>query len=143
MISKLRIIWKQESCALYAYQLLAGAAHCHQRGVCHRDLKLENLLLDSTGKRLMIADFGFAQQFGLGEAPKTCIGTAAYVAPEVLSLEPYDGAKVDSWACGVVLFLMLTGEYPFGIGNACGGSVYRQSDMRALILYVNLSRACF
>ena len=74
----------------------------------------------------VIADFGFARQFGTGEAPKTCIGTAAYVAPEVLSLAPYDGAKVDAWACGVVLFLMLTGEYPFGVGNACG--VGRKGD---------------
>ena len=103
----------------YFASVLAGAAHCHRHGVAHRDLKLENLMLDASGERVMITDFGFAKNFWQS-APKTCLGTAAYVAPEVLQLEPYDGSKVDAWACGVILFAMLAGDYPFGVGNGKG-----------------------
>jgi serine/threonine protein kinase len=57
-------------------------------------------MLDASGDRVMITDFGFAKNFWQS-TPKTCLGTAAYVAPEVLELEPYDGTKVDAWACGM------------------------------------------
>ena len=73
----------------------------------------------------MITDFGFAKNF-YHSTPKTCLGTAAYVAPEVLQLQPYDGTKVDAWACGVILFAMLDGDYPFGVGN--GKGVGRKGD---------------
>ena len=73
----------------------------------------------------MITDFGFAKNF-YHSTPKTCLGTAAYVAPEVLQLQPYDGTKVDAWACGVILFAMLDGDYPFGVGN--GKGVGRMGD---------------
>jgi serine/threonine protein kinase len=59
-------------------------------------------------------------------APKTCIGTAVYVAPEVLRLEPYDGTKVDAWAAGVILYTMLYGYYPFDVGST--GGVGKKGD---------------
>ena len=103
----------------YFRQLLQGVAYCHGHSLCHRDLKLENLLLDSTGKVLKITDFGFAKNLSLsgggGEA-KTILGTAVYVAPEVLDGKAYDGYKADIWACGVVLFTMCKGQYPFDYG---------------------------
>jgi serine/threonine protein kinase len=83
------------------------------------------LMLDASGERVMITDFGFAKNFW-ESTPKTCLGTAAYVAPEVLELEPYDGTKVDAWACGVILYAMLEGNYPFGVGN--GKGVGRKGD---------------
>jgi serine/threonine protein kinase len=82
-------------------------------------------MLDASGERVMITDFGFAKNFW-ESTPKTCLGTAAYVAPEVLELEPYDGTKVDAWACGVILYAMLEGNYPFGVGN--GKGVGRKGD---------------
>lgn len=82
-------------------------------------------MLDASGERVMITDFGFAKNFW-ESTPKTCLGTAAYVAPEVLELEPYDGTKVDSWACGVILYAMMEGDYPFGVGN--GKGVGRKGD---------------
>lgn len=89
-------------------------------GVCR-----PQLMLDASGERVMITDFGFATNFW-ESTPKTCLGTAAYVSPEVLELEPYDGTKVDSWACGVILYAMLEGDYPFGVGN--GKGVGRKGD---------------
>ena len=83
------------------------------------------LMLDASGERMMITDFGFAKNFW-ETTPKTCLGTAAYVAPEVLELKPYDGTKVDSWACGVILYAMLEGDYPFGVGD--GKGVGRKGD---------------
>ena len=65
------------------------------------------------GKTVKITDFGFAKNLADGNA-STVLGTAVYVAPEVLAGEQYDGFKVDMWACGVVLFAMVAGSYPFG-----------------------------
>eukprot|EP01051_Picozoa_sp_SAG22_P013007 SAG22_NODE_1410_length_4481_cov_10.703788_4_plen_455_part_00 len=109
----------------YFGQLCSGVAYMHARGVCHRDLKLENLLLDGSGATLKLTDFGFAKNY-TDSAPKTCIGTAVYVAPEVLRLEPYDGPKVDAWAAGVILYTMLVGGYPFNFGSTQG--VSRKGD---------------
>ena len=97
----------------YFRQILEGVLYCHSRQLCHRDMKLENLLLDSAGKTVKITDFGFAKNLADGNA-STVLGTAVYVAPEVLAGEQYDGFKVDMWACGVVLFAMVAGSYPFG-----------------------------
>jgi serine/threonine protein kinase len=99
----------------YFWQLVEGVMYCHARGLAHRDIKLENLLLSDDGKTLKITDFGFASNSADGAA-KTVLGTAVYVAPEVLDGKAYDGQLVDMWACGVVLFAMVAGAYPFDFG---------------------------
>jgi serine/threonine-protein kinase SRK2 len=83
--------------------------------VVHRDLKLENTLVDLSGPspQLKICDFGYSKS-GFDSLPKTRIGTPAYIAPEVYQgIKPYDGKASDVWACGVVLYVMLAGRYPF------------------------------
>ncbi|KAL0291634.1 UNVERIFIED_CONTAM: Serine/threonine-protein kinase SAPK2 [Sesamum calycinum] len=81
---------------------------------CHRDLKLENTLLDgSTAPRLKICDFGYSKSSVLHSQPKSTVGTPAYIAPEVLSRKEYDGKIADVWSCGVTLYVMLVGAYPF------------------------------
>ena len=98
---------KEEVARNYFQQLVSAVEFCHARGVFHRDLKPENLLLDQDGN-LKVSDFGLSavsdqiRQDGLFH---TFCGTPAYVAPEVLSRKGYDGAKVDIWSCGVVLFV--------------------------------------
>eukprot|EP00850_Spirogloea_muscicola_P000453 SM000002S05533 [mRNA] locus=s2:618808:620427:+ [translate_table: standard] len=82
--------------------------------ICHRDLKLENTLLDgSPAPRLKICDFGYSKSSLLHSQPKSTVGTPAYIAPEVLSKKEYDGKIADVWSCGVTLYVMLVGAYPF------------------------------
>lgn len=106
--------------ARYFFQhLISGVEYLHAMRVVHRDLKLENLLVDLSldAPRLKICDFGYSKSVGDGpqdSQPKTRIGTAAYISPEVYQgVQPYDGKASDVWACGVVLYVMLVGKYPF------------------------------
>ncbi|XP_072997302.1 CBL-interacting protein kinase 29-like [Typha latifolia] len=103
----------------YFQQLISAVGFCHARGVFHRDLKLENLLLDEKGD-LKVTDFGLSAQVdqirndGLFH---TLCGTPAYVAPDILSKKGYDADKVDIWSCGVILFLLIAGYLPFNDPN--------------------------
>ncbi|CAI9269003.1 unnamed protein product [Lactuca saligna] len=95
-------------------QLVSGVSFCHSMQICHRDLKLENTLLDgSRVPRLKICDFGYSKSLLLHSIPKSTVGTPAYVAPEVLFRREYDGKLADLWSCGVTLYVMLVGTYPF------------------------------
>jgi serine/threonine-protein kinase SRK2 len=76
--------------------------------------QLENALLDGSNPPVLkICDFGYSKSSLLHSAAKSTVGTPAYIAPEVLSRQPYDGAGADVWSCGVTLFVMLVGSYPF------------------------------
>ncbi|XP_073525320.1 uncharacterized protein [Phyllobates terribilis] len=117
--------------------------------VCHRDLKLENTLLDgSHAPRLKICDFGYSKMYGFVvlfqsslyySQPKSTVGTPAYIAPEVLLKKEYDGKLADIndlvelvsqiadvWSCGVTLYVMLMGGYPFE-------DPYEPKDFRRMI----------
>uniref|UniRef100_A0A803MVM3 Protein kinase domain-containing protein n=1 Tax=Chenopodium quinoa TaxID=63459 RepID=A0A803MVM3_CHEQI len=102
----------------YFRQLISAVDYCHSRGVFHRDLKLENLLLDQDDN-LKITDFGLSAFFEEEENNqvllRTTCGTPHYVAPEVVSKrgQGYDGSKADIWSCGVILFVLLAGYLPF------------------------------
>ncbi|KAK7311119.1 hypothetical protein RJT34_09039 [Clitoria ternatea] len=104
-----------ESEAKYFFrQLISGVSYCHSMEICHRDLKLENTLLDgSSAPQLKICDFGYSKSSVLHSQPKSTVGTPAYIAPEVLSRSKYDGKVADVWSCGVTLYVMLVGSYPF------------------------------
>ena len=84
-------------------QILMGMAYCHKRRLIHRDIKLENLLLTGDKQTVKIADFGLAKDVS-EDAARTVIGTAKYVAPEMLAGAEYDGFKSDMWSCGVCLY---------------------------------------
>uniref|UniRef100_A0ACD5YHN6 Uncharacterized protein n=1 Tax=Avena sativa TaxID=4498 RepID=A0ACD5YHN6_AVESA len=110
----------------YFHQLISAMDYCHSRGVYHRDLKLENLLLDEDGN-LKVSNFGLSaldDSRGQDGLLRTTCGTPAYIAPEVLSKRGYDGAKTDIWSCGVVLFVLVAGYLPFQHKNVMG--VYRK-----------------
>ncbi|OMP02094.1 hypothetical protein COLO4_11351 [Corchorus olitorius] len=97
--------FNEDEARFFFQQLISGVSYCHAMQVCHRDLKLENTLLDgSPAPRLKICDFGYS---------KSTVGTPAYIAPEVLLRQEYDGKIADVWSCGVTLYVMLVGAYPF------------------------------
>ena len=79
----------------------------------HRDLKLENILLDKN-ENVKLCDFGFTREYeGKANYLQTFCGTVCYSAPEMLKGEKYAGEKVDVWSLGIILFALLTGELPF------------------------------
>jgi len=94
-------------------QLLAGVAFCHSRGVIHRDVKLENALLDRDGAVKLI-DFGLAALVPSLDTPlRVHCGSPSYAAPEIVARKPYLGPPVDVWSLGVVLFACAAGYLPF------------------------------
>ncbi|RCV44506.1 hypothetical protein SEVIR_9G384100v4 [Setaria viridis] len=106
--------FSEDEARFFFQQLISGVSYCHSMQVCHRDLKLENTLLDgSVAPRLKICDFGYSKSSVLHSQPKSTVGTPAYIAPEVLSRKEYDGKVADVWSCGVTLYVMLVGAYPF------------------------------
>ncbi|KAI3693743.1 hypothetical protein L1987_76695 [Smallanthus sonchifolius] len=106
--------FSEDEARFFFQQLISGVSYCHSMEICHRDLKLENTLLDgSPSPRLKICDFGYSKSGLLHSQPKSTVGTPAYIAPEVLSRKEYDGKIADVWSCGVTLYVMLVGAYPF------------------------------
>ncbi|XWS29376.1 hypothetical protein CRYUN_Cryun24cG0024200 [Craigia yunnanensis] len=106
--------FNEDEACFFFQQLISGVSYCHAMQVCHRDLKLENTLLDgSPAPRLKICDFGYSKSSVLHSQPKSTAGTPAYIAPEVLQRKEYDGKIADVWSCGVTLYVMLVGAYPF------------------------------
>ncbi len=106
--------FSEDEARYFFQQLISGVEWCHREGVCHRDLKLENTLLDGRpAPRLKICDFGYSKSAIFDSQPKSTVGTPAYIAPEVLSRKQYAGEIADVWSCGVTLYVMLVGAYPF------------------------------
>lgn len=93
-------------------QLLSGLRYCHNNLICHRDLKLENLLLDKN-RNLKIADFGMASLMPEGQLLATSCGSPHYASPEVVKGDKYNGFASDVWSCGVILYALTTGRLPF------------------------------
>ncbi|KAL6778758.1 SNRK2B [Auxenochlorella protothecoides x Auxenochlorella symbiontica] len=98
-------------------QLLVAVDYIHRMGVANRDIKLENTLLDGSPRPLIkICDFGYSKHEKYQSAPGSRVGTPAYLAPEVIMTtkgKTYDGKVADIWSCGVMLYVMLVGAYPF------------------------------
>ncbi|XP_020083191.1 CBL-interacting protein kinase 16-like [Ananas comosus] len=116
LVSKHRRGLPEDQARRYFQQLIAAVDFCHSRGVCHRDLKLENLLLDASSNTLKVSDFGLSalpEQLRHDGMLHTQCGTPAYVAPELLKKKGYDGMRADMWSCGVILFVLLSGYLPF------------------------------
>eukprot|EP00529_Nitzschia_sp_RCC80_P008670 CAMPEP_0113505414 /NCGR_PEP_ID=MMETSP0014_2-20120614/35301_1 /TAXON_ID=2857 /ORGANISM="Nitzschia sp." /LENGTH=1148 /DNA_ID=CAMNT_0000400719 /DNA_START=66 /DNA_END=3512 /DNA_ORIENTATION=- /assembly_acc=CAM_ASM_000159 len=110
--------YTEAECARLVKQMLCAVRYLHSRGIIHRDLKLENFLFSSTEQdsELKLIDFGLSKHFRYGEVQHEAVGTPYTVSPEVIK-GSYD-ERCDIWAVGVISFLLLSGEPPFG---GCGG----------------------
>jgi serine/threonine protein kinase len=108
-----RYLRERDAAKLFS-QLISGVWYIHQKKIVHRDLKLENLLLDRH-RNVIITDFGFANRFEHrpDDLMQTSCGSPCYAAPElVISEGLYVGSAVDIWSCGVILYAM-SGYLPF------------------------------
>jgi serine/threonine protein kinase len=102
------------------YQLCQGIRYLHERQVCHRDIKLENMILEDVGSThpdefgpVKIIDFGFSTIVTPGKKLKVFCGTPSYMAPEIVARKEYPGFCADIWAMGVLLYALLCGSFPF------------------------------
>lgn len=96
-------------------QLIRGIGYLHECGIIHRDLKPENILIETNNPdsfTIKITDFGLSKLGSPAELIFDCCGTPAYVAPEVLHKTGYK-AQVDLWACGIILYSMISKTFPF------------------------------
>ncbi|KAL8151666.1 hypothetical protein V2J09_021474 [Rumex salicifolius] len=139
--------FSEDEARYFFQQLIIGVNYCHSMQICHRDLKLENTLLDgSAAPRLKICDFGYSKSSILHSRPKSTVGTPAYIAPEVLARREYDGKMADIWSCGVTLYVMLVGAYPFE--DQEDPKNFRKTISRIMTIqykipdYVHISQAC-
>lgn len=114
----------ETTAAFYFHQLLYGVMFIHAHGLCHRDLKPENCMVERATRRLKIIDFGLSKH--QHSAVTLGVGTPDYMAPELLGrsdgnfaalherqIGHYDARACDVWAMGVLLYLIVTGQYPF------------------------------
>uniref|UniRef100_A0A061SEX4 Serine threonine-protein kinase n=1 Tax=Tetraselmis sp. GSL018 TaxID=582737 RepID=A0A061SEX4_9CHLO len=107
-----------ETHALHIFrQLIRGVEYLHtavegKKEVVNRDIKLANTLLTRSFE-VKLCDFGFAKESGVDSSTHSCVGTLLCMAPEMLKNSAYDGKKADIWSCGVMLYAMVAGRFPF------------------------------
>ncbi|KAK9808025.1 hypothetical protein WJX73_005910 [Symbiochloris irregularis] len=112
----------EEDAKKFYKQLVDGMGYCHDQNIFHRDLRMDNILLHGSyfESTLKISNFGYSKSSVLDSMAKTAaVGAPAYTPPELLLLaqrsdgSAYDGAAIDVWASGIILYCMLTGKLPF------------------------------
>lgn len=105
-------VFSEERTRFYGAEISLAIQYLHEMGIVYRDLKLENLLLDSQG-HIKVTDFGLCkEEITYGATTRTFCGTPEYLAPEVLEDNDY-GRAVDWWGVGVVMYEMMCGRLPF------------------------------
>mmetsp|Transcript_15979 Transcript_15979/g.40992 ORF Transcript_15979/g.40992 Transcript_15979/m.40992 type:complete len:519 (-) Transcript_15979:111-1667(-) len=97
----------------YFRQVCETVRFTHRAGYVHRDLKLENIMLDRRGDNILLGDWGFATQWQSDKKLQRSTGSFHYAPPEIWRGLPYTGPEVDVWALGVCLYVLATGKFPF------------------------------
>lgn len=127
-----------QNMALNLFSQICEAVHyLHGKGVAHRDLKLENIMLSENQSIAKVGDFGFACVW-TGNGSNQCkewLGSPEYSAPELLINAPYDPIKADCWSLGVILYALFTGYLPFsGLEDDCGGIMDVERKIRHRVI---------
>uniref|UniRef100_A0A671U522 non-specific serine/threonine protein kinase n=1 Tax=Sparus aurata TaxID=8175 RepID=A0A671U522_SPAAU len=121
----------EEAVRIYIGEIILALEHLHKLGIVYRDIKLENILLDSEG-HIVLTDFGLSKEF-LEEEERTYsfCGTIEYMAPEIIRGKTGHGKSVDWWSLGILMFELLTGASPFTLEGE------RNSQMNILKLHLD------
>eukprot|EP01130_Rhizamoeba_saxonica_P000325 TRINITY_DN10300_c0_g1_i1.p1 TRINITY_DN10300_c0_g1~~TRINITY_DN10300_c0_g1_i1.p1 ORF type:complete len:367 (-),score=98.88 TRINITY_DN10300_c0_g1_i1:34-1134(-) len=119
---------EEYTAASLARDILLGVKFLHDQNIVHRDIKLENVLMNPNFQNCYITDFGTATHINEDEPLTELIGTELYMAPELFQEMPY-GKKVDTWATGVVLYIMLTGVLPYGDEDPCTSVISQDYEL--------------
>jgi 5'-AMP-activated protein kinase catalytic alpha subunit len=94
-------------------QAVEAVKDCHAAGIIHRDVKLDNLLMTETMDLVKLCDFGVSKAWHKGQLLNDQCGTPAYLAPEIILGQGYEGPYVDIWSLGVALYVLINGTFPF------------------------------
>lgn len=120
----------ERTARFYVRQIIEALAFCHSQGICHRDVRLDNILLDNSGM-VKITDFGHSKTFSAGWDlhSSTLVGSLYTLSPEQVAGQLYSGEKIDVWSTGVAIYCLLVGRPPFNdvdsvrlLENICSGS---------------------
>ncbi len=117
-LKKMKYTINEKIAAKIAYQVGIGLKYLHQFGIVHRDIKPENIMVANAGENFMVKllDFGLSKILGATESASEGCGTLLYIAPEVINSKAYNHL-IDIWSMGVMLYLMLSGDFPFESDN--------------------------
>jgi serine/threonine protein kinase len=115
-----------------------AVSYIHSRNICHRDIKLENILLDDQ-HNVKLCDFGFCCTQSPNVLLTSHCGSLFYAAPEIVGNEEYDGKKTDIWAMGVVLYAMCSGNMPWSSGDVIHLFAEIQNDDVAIPYFFSLA----
>jgi MAP/microtubule affinity-regulating kinase len=110
-VRPMRRYGRERECARVMLQVMSAVGYMHGLEIYHRDIKMENILIEERTGEVKLIDFGFSCQSK--DKLKIFCGTPNYMSPEIVCKREYFGGPADVWACGIVLYTLLTGSFPF------------------------------
>ncbi|KAI8333262.1 kinase-like domain-containing protein [Choanephora cucurbitarum] len=124
----------------FTRQIISALDYLHRNSIVHRDLKIENILIDKEGQNIKIIDFGLSNLFCPEKRLTTYCGSLYFAAPELLHATPYRGPEIDVWSLGVVIYVMVTGSVPFD--DKCMPGLHEKIKRGQVAYPAHLSPAC-